>query len=120
MDALIRAAIDAGTVILEVRARGHTVETKADSSPVTEADRAAEALIVERIAAILPDIPVVGEEAAYDGNLPDIDNRFFLVDPLDGTREFARGGDDFTVNIGLVVDRAPRRGSPRARPSCRT
>jgi len=110
LDALIGAAIDAGAVILEIRARGHTVETKADSSPVTEADRAAEALIAERIAVSVPAIPMVGEEATYDGDLPDVGERFFLVDPLDGTREFTRGGDDFTVNIGLIVGGEPVAG----------
>jgi 3'(2'), 5'-bisphosphate nucleotidase len=107
LDALNVAAIDAGRVILEIRAAGHTVETKYDSSPVTEADRAAEALIMERLATIAPDIPVVAEESVYSGNIPDIDGDFFLVDPLDGTREFARGGADFTVNIGLIRNGLP-------------
>jgi 3'(2'), 5'-bisphosphate nucleotidase len=107
LDALKQAAIDAGRVILEIRAAGHTVETKYDSSPVTEADRAAEALIMERLAVIAPGIPVVAEESVYNGQIPDIGGDFFLVDPLDGTREFTRGGADFTVNIGLIRDGRP-------------
>ncbi|MHA1549731.1 MAG: 3'(2'),5'-bisphosphate nucleotidase CysQ family protein, partial [Alphaproteobacteria bacterium] len=110
IDALNAAAIAAGAVILDVRRRGHTVETKYDASPVTEADRAAEALIMDRLAVATPDIPVVAEEAVYGGMTPETDERFYLVDPLDGTREFVRGGDDFTVNIGLVEDGVPMLG----------
>jgi 3'(2'),5'-bisphosphate nucleotidase len=107
LEAAIAAAIEAGRVILEVRARGLAVETKADQSPVTEADRGAEAVIAERLAAAAPDVPMIGEEAVYDGHIPETGDAFFLVDPLDGTKEFVKGGNDFTVNIGLVSGRAP-------------
>jgi 3'(2'), 5'-bisphosphate nucleotidase len=107
LDAAIAAAIEAGRVILEVRARGLAVETKADQSPVTEADRGAEAIIAERMEAAAPGVPMIGEEAVYEGRIPDTNHTFFLVDPLDGTREFVKGGNDFTVNIGLVRERAP-------------
>jgi len=107
VEAIAAAAIAAGEIILEVRARGLSVERKEDMSPVTEADRAAEALIVERLAAIAPDVPVIAEEAVAAGRIPDVGAAFFLVDPLDGTREFVKGGNDFTVNIGLVRDGAP-------------
>lgn len=106
-DALLPAVIEAGRVILEVRRRGHEVEHKSDLSPVTEADRLAEAVLLEALAARAPGIPVVAEEAVEAGHLPEVGVTFFLVDPLDGTKEFVRGGDDFTVNIGLVRDHVP-------------
>ncbi len=107
LEAAIAAAIEAGQVILDVRAKGLQVETKKDQSPVTEADRGAEAIISERLAAAAPGVPMIGEEAVYDGNIPDTGDTFFLVDPLDGTKEFVKGGNDFTVNIGLVRGNAP-------------
>ena len=105
--ALAPAVIEAGALILDVRRRGHTVERKSDLSPVTEADRAAEAAILEALANIAPSVPVVAEEAVAGGDLPDVGREFFLVDPLDGTKEFIKGGDDFTVNIGLIRDSVP-------------
>jgi 3'(2'),5'-bisphosphate nucleotidase len=106
-EALLPVAFAAGQAILAVRRAGASVEWKTDSSPVTEADRAAEALISAALAEIAPGVPVIAEEAAYDGRVPATGDAFFLVDPLDGTREFVRGGNDFTVNIGLIRDRAP-------------
>jgi 3'(2'), 5'-bisphosphate nucleotidase len=106
-EALLPVAIAAGQAILEVRRRGAHVEWKADSSPVTEADRAAEAVIAAALADLAPGVPVIAEEAAYEGRVPDTGAEFFLVDPLDGTKEFVRGGNDFTVNIGLIRDGAP-------------
>jgi 3'(2'), 5'-bisphosphate nucleotidase len=94
----------AGQAILAVRARGFDVERKDDRSPVTEADRAAEALIVAGLRAAAPHIPVVAEEEVADGHLIGASAEFWLVDPLDGTREFAAGHDEFAVNIGLVRD----------------
>jgi 3'(2'),5'-bisphosphate nucleotidase len=107
LDAAIAAAIEAGAAIVAIRARGLEVEKKTDLSPVTEADRQAEAIIAARLAAVAPGVPMVGEEAVYEGRIPDTGRAFFLVDPLDGTREFIAGGNDFTVNIGLVQDGAP-------------
>ncbi len=78
------AAIAAGAVILDVRARGYTVEKKYDSSPVTEADQAAEALILDRLREAAPGVPVIAEESVYSGRVPEIGDEFFLVDPLDG------------------------------------
>src|SRR5262245_8282373 len=91
VDALIAASIEAGEEILAVRRRGLNVEKKADHSPVTEADRAAEAIIMAHLAKAAPGVPVVAEEAVYEGRIPEIDREFFLVDPLDGTKEFAKG-----------------------------
>jgi 3'(2'), 5'-bisphosphate nucleotidase len=110
VDALVAASIAAGDVILEVRRGGLSVEKKTDSSPVTEADRAAERLIAARLAEVAPSTPMIAEEAVYEGRIPEIDREFFLVDPLDGTREFVKGGNDFTVNIGLVRNGVPTVG----------
>ncbi|MDX1575228.1 MAG: 3'(2'),5'-bisphosphate nucleotidase CysQ [Kiloniellales bacterium] len=90
---------------------GPAVREKADSTPVTEADEAAEAFILEALAKLTPDIPVVSEEAAAAGHLPDVSGgRFWLVDPLDGTREFLSRNGEFTVNIGLIEDGRPVAG----------
>lgn len=94
----------AGRVILEIRARGFATERKADSSPVTEADRQAEALILAGLRRRTPEIPVIAEEEVSAGHSGAPAAAFWLVDPLDGTREFAAGRDDFAVNIGLVRD----------------
>ncbi len=97
-------ALRAAAVILEIRARGFAVERKEDRSVVTEADRAAEALIVAGLRAACPDIPAIAEEEVAGGRIFEAAPRFWLVDPLDGTREFTSGSDDFAVNIGLVRD----------------
>jgi len=103
---LLELAIDlagkAAVVILEVRARGFAVDRKEDQSVVTEADHAAEAVIVAGLRAACPEIPVIAEEEVAAGRITAASPCFWLVDPLDGTREFAGGGDDFAVNIGLV------------------
>jgi 3'(2'), 5'-bisphosphate nucleotidase len=100
-----RLATEAAAAINAVRAAGFAVERKADRSPVTEADRIAEALIVEGLRVAAPAIPVIAEEEIEAGTAPrDPGRRFWLVDPLDGTREFAAGRDNFTVNVGLVAD----------------
>jgi 3'(2'), 5'-bisphosphate nucleotidase len=100
-------ALEAGAAILAVRQRGFEVERKEDRSPVTEADRAAEAIIVAGLRAATPDIPVVAEEEVAAGRTTAVTRQFWLVDPLDGTREFAAGNDEFAVNIGLVRDGRP-------------
>jgi len=105
------AALAAGRAIMDVFRAGPDVSFKADRSPVTEADRQAEALILAALSDGYPDIPVVAEEAVAAGYVPDISGgRFFLVDPLDGTREFVGGRDEFTVNIAFVTDGIPRAG----------
>lgn len=99
-----RLAEQAGAAILAVRASGFAVEQKEDFSPVTEADRAAEAIIVAGLRAATPDIPVIAEEEVAGGRITAPAHTCWLVDPLDGTREFASGKDEFVVNIGLVRD----------------
>ena len=94
----------AAAAIEAVRRAGFVVERKTDESPVTEADRIAEALIVEGLRAAAPDIPVVAEEEVEAGVAPAVAaaRRFWLVDPLDGTKGFARGSGEYAVCIGLV------------------
>ena len=103
-------ALRAAEVILAIRTRGFAVSRKADRSVVTEADQAAEALIVAGLLAAAPEIPVVAEEAVAGGAVVAASPLFWLVDPLDGTREFTDGSDDFAVNIGLVRDGRIRLG----------
>ena len=105
------AAREAGEAILEIVRRGFDVEHKQDSSPVTEADRAAELIILAALARAAPGIPVIAEEEVAAGRIPAHGDTYFLVDPLDGTKEFVRGGDDYTVNIGLIVDGVPHLGA---------
>lgn len=105
---IVAAAREAGEAILQVYETGFTVDVKSDYSPVTEADTAAEAIILRALARLTPDIPVVAEEqVAAHGTPTDVGDRFWLVDPLDGTREFLTHNDEFTVNIALVQDRRP-------------
>jgi len=103
-----RLALEAGKRILEVRARGTVIETKSDASPVTEADRAAEAIILTGLRGALPSMACVAEEEVAAGVVCDTaTGAFILIDPLDGTREFVNGKPDFTVNIALVRGGVP-------------
>lgn len=97
------AAREAGALAMRTRSEGIEAEFKADCSPVTRADRQAEAIILERLGSAFPGLPVVAEEAFAAGRVPDVlGQRFFLVDPIDGTREYIAGRDEFTVNIALL------------------
>lgn len=109
--ALIPIAKAAGVIELKYHNAGAEVMGKLDGSPVTLADQEAEALITKALAELAPNIPVVGEEAVAAGHIPDISSgEFFLVDPLDGTKEFVSGGGDFTVNIALLQKFIPVMG----------
>ncbi|MFP5076924.1 3'(2'),5'-bisphosphate nucleotidase CysQ [Rhizobium sp. YIM 134829] len=111
LEILEKAAVEAGRVILGVYEAGIEVRQKADCSPVTDADEAAERIILRHLEEAFPQIPVVAEEAASAGQVPEIDGRaFFLVDPLDGTREFVGRHHDFTVNIALIEEGRPVAG----------
>ena len=97
----------AGDAILAIRTRGFEVLSKSDASPVTEADHAAEAIIVRGLRDATPGIPVIAEEEVAAGHVTQACPAFWLVDPLDGTREFTGGRNEFCVNIGLVRDGHP-------------
>jgi 3'(2'), 5'-bisphosphate nucleotidase len=106
-----RLARQAAAAVMAVRTAGFAVEHKRDDSPVTAADRIAEALITEGLRAAAPAIPVVAEEAHEAGEVTAAPGgRFWLVDPLDGTREFAAGLDTFAINIGLIQGGRPLLG----------
>jgi len=104
----VEAAIAAAKVISAVYDRPIQVASKADGSPVTEADAAAEAVIIARLQAT--GLPVLGEESVAAGIIPVLGNRYFVVDPLDGTKEFIKRNGEFTVNIGLVDQGRPVMG----------
>lgn len=108
----------AARLILPLWRSGLAVTHKADESPVTEADRQGETLILKALAERFPDVPVVSEEDASEFGAPEeIGPRFFLVDPLDGTKAFVRGDPNFTVNIGLIEHGRPVAGAVCAPPS---
>jgi len=108
-------AAEAGRLILPLWKTELEVSAKADQSPVTEADRRAEAFILEGLARRFAHVPVISEEHASEFGTPDaIGPRFFLVDPLDGTKAFVRGDEHWTVNIGLIQDGRPVAGAVSA------
>lgn len=111
LEVFTAAAIKAGGVIMDVYRDKPEVRYKDDSSPVTIADEMAEAVIAEALTTAYPDIPMIAEEACAAGYMPDTSaGRFFLVDPLDGTKEFVNRSEDFTVNIALIVEGRPIAG----------
>ncbi|KAI5914037.1 3'(2'),5'-bisphosphate nucleotidase CysQ [Thauera sp. 2A1] len=107
LERLLPVARAAGAAIMEIYATDFAVRGKDDASPVTEADERAEALILPELARLTPDIPVVSEEEASAGRIPAVADRFWLVDPLDGTKEFISRNGEFTVNIALVEHGTP-------------
>jgi 3'(2'),5'-bisphosphate nucleotidase len=110
IEALLAAAVAAGRAALDIYRDGFTVTRKADQSPVTAADHAAEKIILEHLARVAPGVPVVAEEAVAAGSIPQVREEFFLVDPLDGTKEFIHRNGEFTVNIALIRRRLPAIG----------
>ncbi|MGE0082349.1 MAG: 3'(2'),5'-bisphosphate nucleotidase CysQ, partial [Thiohalomonadaceae bacterium] len=107
MEKLVPIVRAAGAVVMEVYGTDFAVTGKQDASPVTEADQRAEALILPALAALTPDVPVIAEEAVAAGNVPAVAERFWLVDPLDGTKEFISRNGEFTVNVALVENGLP-------------
>ncbi|MGA7383665.1 MAG: inositol monophosphatase family protein, partial [Methylocella sp.] len=109
-DIFAEIALEAAVAVMAVYAGDSRARRKLDGSPVCDADEAAEAIILKRLATRLPNLPVLAEEAASRGEKKLAGYTFILVDPLDGTREFLSHNGEFTVNIGLIVDSAPRAG----------
>jgi 3'(2'), 5'-bisphosphate nucleotidase len=110
LDELTTIVSAAAAVILAVRAGSLDTRSKADQSPVTAADEAAEAIILAGLTRALPGVAVVSEEAASRELPAELPDSFLLVDPLDGTREFIAGREEFTVNVALVSGGRPRVG----------
>lgn len=109
--AALALARDAGAAIMAIYATDFENRKKDDHSPVTDADEEAEAIILAGLRRLTPDLPVIAEEMAAAGDLPDVSaGPFWLVDPLDGTREFIARNGDFTVNIALIVAGRPALG----------
>ncbi|MCI0467269.1 MAG: 3'(2'),5'-bisphosphate nucleotidase CysQ [Beijerinckiaceae bacterium] len=106
-----KIALEAGVAVMEVYAGASSARSKPDGSPVTDADEAAEAIILARLAAQLPELPVLAEESASRSAELTAGETFILVDPVDGTREFLSRNGEFTINIALIVDGVPRAGA---------
>ncbi len=105
-------AVRGGAIAMEVFSAGRIdARLKSDASPVCEADERVEAFLLGALAELAPGLPIVAEEAAAGGARVPRADAFLLVDPLDGTREFIAHGGEFTVNIALIVDGAPRAGA---------
>ncbi|HTY98502.1 MAG TPA: 3'(2'),5'-bisphosphate nucleotidase CysQ, partial [Rhodocyclaceae bacterium] len=110
METLVRIARAAGEVVMRHYRCGVDARVKSDRSPVTDADEEAEKLILAELSAAFAGVPVVAEEEAAAGRIAAVGARFFLVDPVDGTKEFIKRGGEFTVNIGEIVDGKPVAG----------
>lgn len=102
--------LQAALPVMEVYATDFTPEQKADRSPVTEADKRAEAIILAALEGALPGVPVLAEESFEAGFRPEVGASFCLVDPVDGTKEFIAKNGEFTINIALVEDGVPVAG----------
>src|SRR3954471_12690606 len=109
IEPLTDLVVRAGAAILAVNRAAMRVDGKSDGSPVTEADLAADRIIAEGLARLAPNIPSLSEERTHLAKLPYKDS-FFLIDPLDGTKEFVAGRAEFTVNLALVTGGVPLLG----------
>jgi 3'(2'), 5'-bisphosphate nucleotidase len=110
MKKIITIAKKAGETIMQVYQKDFSVEYKEDQSPLTEADLASHHLICDELSKLYPDIPVLSEESADTFTLADENSSFWCVDPLDGTKEFIKKNDEFTVNIALIQNQKPTLG----------
>jgi 3'(2'), 5'-bisphosphate nucleotidase len=99
---IMAAAQRAGAAIMDIYGPDMNVRYKADSSPVTDADHASEDILLASLAALMPGVPVISEEQAAANNLPETGSTYFVVDPLDGTKEFLKLNGEFCINVGLV------------------
>jgi 3'(2'), 5'-bisphosphate nucleotidase len=109
MEPLTDLVVRAGAAILGVNRAAMKIDGKADGSPVTEADLAADRIIAEGLASLIPELPVLSEECGHLAQQP-YGGSFFLIDPLDGTKEFVAGRTEFTVNLALVTNGTPLLG----------
>src|SRR5258705_7571935 len=109
IEPMTERVVRAGAAILAVNRRAMKVDGKLDGTPVTEADLAADRIIAEGLARLVPDVPALSEERAHLAR-PPYGGSFFLVDPLDGTKEFVAGRAEVTVNLALVTNGAPLLG----------
>ncbi|MBC7992913.1 MAG: 3'(2'),5'-bisphosphate nucleotidase CysQ [Rhizobacter sp.] len=110
LEVIAHIARDAGQVIMAIYQTDFSSRGKEDASPVTEADERAEEVITAALRLLTPDIPIVAEEAVSAGHIPQVGDRFWLVDPLDGTKEFINRNGEFTVNIALIEHGKPTLG----------
>lgn len=111
IDEVIAIARRAGAAIMQIYAQDFTVESKADDSPLTAADMASHRIICDGLAGLTPNVPILSEESkATDWSVRRSWTRYWLVDPLDGTREFVKKNGEFTVNIALIEDGQPALG----------
>jgi 3'(2'), 5'-bisphosphate nucleotidase len=112
MEELTQIAARAAGTILDLAATATEARSKADGSPVTAADEAAEAVICDGLARLAPDLPIISEERTARDGLVTVarSGSCFVVDPLDGTREFIAGRDEYTINIALLTDAVPMLG----------
>jgi len=108
--AFAEICLKAAIPVMDVYAQDFTPEQKEDRSPVTEADKRAEVVILEALKDLLPDVPVLAEESFTAGVRPEVSDRFVLVDPVDGTKEFIKKNGEFTINIALIENGAPVAG----------
>src|SRR5579862_7285164 len=107
LDGLIPIARAAGDAVLDVYQRGCVADVKSDGSPVTEADHRSQEIICAGLGRLAPQVPIVAEEGAISERQAQTHDEFWLVDPLDGTKEFLNCSDEFTVNVALVRDGDP-------------
>ena len=110
VDAICDLALEAGAKALEIYHSKYSIEEKDDASPVTDADRLCEEIILKGLRALAPEMPILAEESASEGRIPVLGEEFFLVDPLDGTKEFIKKTGEFTVNIALIRKQRPMIG----------
>ena len=110
VEELIKVCLESSKAIMEIYATDFDVETKSDFSPVTIADKLSEEIILNGITKLEPGVEVIAEESFYDGTKEIENETFFLVDPLDGTREFIKKNNEFTINIALIENKKPTLG----------